>query len=130
MRALCGAIIAAGALIALGFAAQGVGQRYGELSRPDAAGNVLRREYHGDDNFSYGLPDKDHGVAYVKFSEMDRGLTVPIVVSILALLVGLTTAFIGLAFHHHRRMTELEHLRRGTTGENVRVHERAPTGTP
>jgi hypothetical protein len=35
MRALCGAIIAAGALIGLGIATLGVGQRYAELSRPD-----------------------------------------------------------------------------------------------
>ena len=28
----------------------------------------------------------------------------------------LATAFIGLAFHHHRRMQELEHLRRQITG--------------
>ncbi|HKI34683.1 MAG TPA: hypothetical protein VKA46_22695 [Gemmataceae bacterium] len=116
MRALCGAIIAAGALIGLGLATLGVGQRYAELSRPDAAGNVLRREYHGDDNYSYGLPDKEHGVAYVKFSEMDRGLTMPITVLILGLLVGVATAFIGLAFHHHRRTQELEHLRRQISG--------------
>jgi hypothetical protein len=116
MRALCGAIIAAGALIGLGLAALGVGQRYGELSRPDDKGNVLVREYKGDDNFSRGIPDKDHGPAYVKFSEMDRGLTVSITVLILALLAGLATAFIGLAFHHHRRMQELEHLRRHATG--------------
>jgi hypothetical protein len=116
MRALCGAIIAAGALIGLGLAALGVGQRYGELSRADNAGNVLLREYGNPDNFSRGLPTKDHGVAYVKFSEMDRGLTVPIVALILTLLAGLATAFIGLAFHHHRRMQELEHLRRQVTG--------------
>ncbi len=117
MRALCGAIIAAGALIGLGFAALGVGERYGHLSQPTAAGTVLLREYKGDDNFlAPGIPDKDHGVAYVKFSEMDRGLTVPITVLILALLAGLATAYIGLAFHHHRRMQELEHMRRQVTG--------------
>ncbi len=123
MRALCGAIIAAGALIGLGLSALGVGLRYGELSRPTSEGRVLLREYKGDDNFNApGIPDKEHGVAYVKFSEMDRGLTVSITVLILALLAGLATAFIGLAFHHHRRMQELEHLRRQITG--------APTHTP
>jgi hypothetical protein len=110
MRALCGAIIAAGALIGLGLAALGVGQRYEHLSQPDANGKVLLREYKGDDNFSYGTPDMDKGVAYVKISEMDRGLTVSIVVLILALLAGLATAFIGLAFHHHRRHMELMRL--------------------
>ncbi len=116
MRALCGAIIAAGALIGLGLAALGAGQRYGELSRADNTGNVLLREYDHPDNFSRGLPNKDHGVAWVKFSEMDRGLTVSITALILSLLAGLATAFIGLAFHHHRRTQELEHLRRQVTG--------------
>ncbi|HEX5269216.1 MAG TPA: hypothetical protein VFW33_01950 [Gemmataceae bacterium] len=123
MRALCGAIIAAGALIGLGLSALGVGYRYQDLARPDATGKVLLREYKGDDNWAGpGAPDKDHGPAYVKFFEMDRGLTVPIVVLILALLVGLATAFIGLAFHHHRRMQELEHLRHRISG--------APAGVP
>ena len=116
MRALCGAIIAAGALIGLGLAALGVGQRYGELSRADFEGKHLLREYGGDHAFSRGMPDKDHGVAWVKFSEMDRGLTVPITALILALLIGVATAFIGLAFHHHRRVQELEHLRRQISG--------------
>jgi hypothetical protein len=117
MRPLCGAIIAAGALIGLGLAALGVGQRYADLGRPTADGKVLLREYKGDDNFSGpGVPDKDHGVAYVKFSEMDRGLTVSVTALILALLIGLATTFIGLAFHHHKRVQELEHLRRHVTG--------------
>ena len=38
MRPLCGAIIAAGALIGLGLAALGVGQRYADLGRPTADG--------------------------------------------------------------------------------------------
>jgi hypothetical protein len=113
MRALCGAIIAAGALIGLGLAVLGIGQRYADYSHPDATtGNVLRRDWGGDKNFSYGIPDKDHGVAWVKFGEMDSALQVAVVVLILALLAGLATAFIGLAFHHHRRIQELEHLRR------------------
>jgi hypothetical protein len=116
MRALCGAIIAAGALIGLGFATLGIGNRYAEFSHPDSAGKVLRREWGGDKNFSNGLPDKDNGVAWVKFSEMDSGLQVVVVVLILSLLAGLTTAFIGLAFHHHRRTQELEHLRRQISG--------------
>jgi hypothetical protein len=122
MRALCGAIIAAGALIGLGLTSLGVGQRYGELSRADDKGNVLLREYDHPENFSRGLPTKDHGVAWVKFSEMDRGLTVPITALILSLLAGLATAFIGLAFHHHRRMQELEHLRHHAAGTTTTPH--------
>ena len=41
MRALCGAIIAAGALIGLGLSALGVGYRYAELSRTTSDGKVL-----------------------------------------------------------------------------------------
>ena len=123
MRAICGAIIAAGALIGLGLAVLGIGLRYADYSRPDATtGSVLRRDWGGDKNFSYGVPDKDHSVAWVKFSEMDNALQVVVVVLILALLAGLTTAFIGLAFHHHRRVQELEHLRRHVSG--------APAGVP
>jgi len=120
MRALCGAIIAAGALIGLGLSALGVGYRYAELSRITSDGKVLLREYGGDRNFSGpGVPDKEHRVAYVNFFEMDSGLMVPITVLILGLLVGLATAFIGLAFHHHRRMQELEHLHRHAGGAPV-----------
>jgi hypothetical protein len=127
MRAICGAIIAAGALIGLGLAVQGIGQRYSEYARPDATtGNVLRRDWDGDKNFSYGPPDKAHPVAWVKFSEMDNALQVTVVVLILAVLVGLATAFIGLAFHHHRRLQELEHLRRHVGGAPVGTH--APGG--
>jgi len=121
MRPLCGAIIAAGALIGLGLAALGVGQRYADLGRPTADGKVLLREYKGDDNFSGpGTPDKDHGVAYVKFSEMDRGLVVIVTALIIALLIGIATAFIGLAYHHHRRHFETQHLHGQAMG--VRLH--------
>jgi hypothetical protein len=117
MRALCGAIITAGALIGLGLAALGVGQRYADLARPTTGGGVLLRQWTGNDDWSGpATPDKEHRVAYVKFSEMDLGLSVPIVVLILAALAGLATAYIGLAFHHHRRVQELEHMRRHVTG--------------
>ncbi len=39
--------------------------------------------------------------------------------------LGLATAFIGLAFHHHRRMRELEHLHRQATGTPA-THTPAP----
>jgi hypothetical protein len=116
MRALCGAIIAAGALIGLGLAAMGIGQRYEHLTQPNDKGEYLLRGYSGDDPFSRGIPTKENGVAYVKFFDMDRGLTVITTVLILALLAGLTTAFIGLAFQHYRRHMELEHLRTHAAG--------------
>jgi hypothetical protein len=119
MRALCGAIIAAGALIGLGLATQGIGQRYGELSRPDNEGKLLLRAYGGDNNFSRGLPDKEHGPAWVKFGEMDRGLAVTVTALVIALLIGIATAFIGLGYHHHRRHLELEHWRGQATGAHT-----------
>jgi hypothetical protein len=124
MRALCGAIIAAGALIGLGLATLGIGQRYGELSRTDNDGKVLLRDYGGDNTFSRGLPDKEHGPAWVKFGEMDRGLAVTVTALIIALLIGIATAFIGLAFHHHRRHLEMQHWHGQATG----VHPHTPTG--
>jgi hypothetical protein len=87
MRALCGAIIAAGALIGLGLTAQGIGTRYQNFARWESAA-----ETH-----------------HVRFLEMDTGLIFATVVLTLALLIGLGIAFIGLAYHHHRR--HHEHLR-------------------
>jgi hypothetical protein len=124
MRALCGAIIAAGALIGLGLAALGIGHRYGELSRPDNDGKMLLRAYDSDGAFSRGEPNKDHGVAWVKFYEMDRGLTVIVTALIIALLIGIATAFIGLGYHHHRRHLELKHWREQVMG----INPQAPAG--
>ena len=124
MRALCGAIIAAGALIGLGLATLGIGQRYGELSRPDNDGKVLLRDYGGDNPFSRGLPDKDHAVGWVKFSEMDRGLVVIVTALIIALLIGIATAFIGLGYHYHRRHLEMQHHH----GQATSVHPHTPAG--
>jgi hypothetical protein len=60
----------------------------------------------------------------VKFGEMDRGLAVTVTALIIALLIGIATAFIGLAFHHHRRHVELQHWHGQATG----VHAHAPAG--
>lgn len=84
MRALCGAIITAGALIGLGLTAIGVGYRY-------AVPNL------GPDN-------PNTHTAYGAAT-----LVLILVVLLLALLIGLATAFLGLAFHHYRR--HHEHLR-------------------
>jgi hypothetical protein len=126
MRALCGAIIAAGALIGLGLAALGIGQRYAELSHVDGVtGKVLLREHRGD-NFSHGTPSKENDVAWVGFTQMDTGLTIITTVLIVALLAGLATAFIGLAFHHHRRHLELQHLHAHAAGTPAHTHTPAP----
>jgi hypothetical protein len=84
MRALCGAIISAGALIGLGLTALGYGLRYqsfGETAINKTTGQL------------YGIPS----------------MVLILVVLLLGLLIGVVVAFVGLAFHHERR--HREHLR-------------------
>lgn len=82
MRALCGSIIAAGALIGLGLTALGFGTRFQAIA-----------DKHPDGPFQgvfYGAPS----------------MTIALVVLLCAVLVGLGVAFVGLAFHHERRFRE------------------------
>lgn len=81
MRALCGAIISAGALIGLGLTALGYGLRYQTFGVN--AVNAKTEQL-------YGVPS----------------LVLILVVLLLALLVGVGIAFVGLAFHHERRHRE------------------------
>ncbi len=83
MRALCGSIISAGALIALGLSALGVGVRYENLMARDPA-----------------------AITYVKWIQLDTPMMLIIVVLLISLLIGLATAFVGLAYHHERRHYE------------------------
>jgi hypothetical protein len=83
MRALCGAIITAGALIGLGLTALGIGTRYQSFAGRDPA------EYR------------------IRFLQMDTGLIYAVVLLTIAVLIGLGIAFMGLAYHHHRRHHEL-----------------------
>jgi hypothetical protein len=100
MRALCGAIIAAGALIGLGLAAIGVGTRYQQFPRTEG-----------------GNP------AWVYFHQMDTALIVIVVLLICTLIVGVALAILGLAYHHHRRYHELF----GSRGTSV-TEPRQPVG--
>jgi hypothetical protein len=84
MRALCGAIITAGALIGLGLTALGIGTRYGTE-------RALR---------------EDQSPILVRLSEMDRPLVFILVFLVCAAVVGLGIAFVGLAYHHARRERE------------------------
>jgi F0F1-type ATP synthase membrane subunit c/vacuolar-type H+-ATPase subunit K len=86
MRALCGAIITAGALIGLGLTALGIGTRY-----------TMERATTSD-----GQPP------LVRLSQMDRPLIFILVFLTSAALVGLAIAFVGLAYHQLRR--DREHL--------------------
>jgi hypothetical protein len=84
MRALCGAIITAGALIGLGLTALGVGTRYGPWPYTDENGKLVQ----------------------VHLADMDKSLLFILVFLTCAALIGLGIAFLGLAYHHHRRHHE------------------------
>jgi hypothetical protein len=87
MRALCGAIITAGALIGLGLTALGIGTRYENFAKWENNPDIYR----------------------VKLLEMDTGLMYALVFLSIAAVIGLAILFLGLAYHHHRR--HHEHLR-------------------
>src|SRR5438045_8288034 len=84
MRALCGAIIAAGAMIGLGLTALGMGERYSGVKFYNEKGNLT----------------------WVEFGQMDAPLMYVTILLSIALVIGLGIAFFGLAFHHHRRWHE------------------------
>ncbi len=83
MRALCGAIVTAGALIGLGLTAVAYGLRFQQFGP-----GVL----HPDSHQLYGIPT----------------LVLILVLLIISMIVGTAIAFIGLAYHHERRFRELE----------------------
>jgi len=87
MRPLCGAIITAGALIALGLAAIGIGLRYQSYPYLDPAGNPH----------------------WVLFRNLDTSLMLVVVVAVATLAVGIALTFVGLAYHHHKRHLQLHY---------------------
>jgi len=90
MRPLCGAIIAAGAMIGLGLTAIGFGNRYHTgLENLDASGHPI----------------------LLRWMDMDRPLLFILVVLTSMAIVGLAIAFVGLSYHHRKRHHELTHLR-------------------
>jgi putative Mn2+ efflux pump MntP len=99
MRALCGAIISAGALIGLGLAAIATGLRYQTYPYLDTSGKAQ----------------------WVHFSNLDTSLMVALVALILSLAIGLALAFLGLAYHHHRRHHEFLRDHRPAPSEQVRA---------
>jgi hypothetical protein len=118
MRALCGAIITAGALIGLGLTASGIGNRYSTIRMTDAAGNLLHRDRAGQI-----VPASDPnsvGVMGLYLGEMDRGLAIVLVVLLITLIIGLATAFIGLMYHHYRRHHEMFRSNGTTAAPEVR----------
>jgi hypothetical protein len=84
MRALCGAIITAAALVGLGLTAIGFGTRYHQdLANIDKEGNPLH------------------------LYQMDKPLVFILVFLTAAAVIGFGIAFLGLAYHHHRRIHEM-----------------------
>lgn len=88
MRALCGAIMTAGALIGLGLTAVGIGQRYALEKALTSGGDPV----------------------LIRLSQLDSPLVFILVFLTSVAVIGLGVSFLGLAYHHHRR--EREHLLR------------------
>ena len=102
MRALCGAIITAGALIGLGITALAIGTRY----------------QHYIDRVSPESGD----LKYLTLKALDTPLMVIVVFLMIAAVVGFGLAVVGLALHHERRRHELH-------GHSASVDRLGPTGT-
>ena len=100
MRALCGAIITAGAVIGLGLTALGIGTRY---TREGA--------------YAPGGEAQEH---LVRLSQMDRPLVFILVFLTTVAVIGLGITFLGLAYHHLRRERE-HHLQRARHGPQQRT---------
>jgi hypothetical protein len=94
MRPLCGAIIVAGAMIGLGLTAIGFGTRY----------------HTGLENV-----DKDGNPVLLHMYQMDKPLVFIMVFLASVAVIGLGIAFLGLAYHHHKRHVELLHHSRRAT---------------
>jgi hypothetical protein len=116
MRALCGAIITAGAMIGLGLLALGVGTRYTNY-------------YHYRTAPAEGQKDTetvgraiDFENSQVKIHDLDNPMKVCLVSLLGTGLIGLAITFLGLAYHHYRRYHE--HLR------GLHGHATSPPGSP
>jgi len=101
MRALCGAIITAGALLGLGLTALAFGSRYSYLAlNLDTEGNAQP----------------------LHLSDMDKPMVFILVLLTAMAIIGLGITFVGLAYHHHRRYHEMLHHRaKAAGGERIGV---------
>ena len=93
MRPLCGAIIAAGSMIGLGLVAVGFGVRFQGM-------NVINENTHAQIGAT--------------------SLTILLVLTVAGMVIGLGLAFLGLAYHHEKRMREHLHGM-GHTAAGTRV---------
>ena len=94
MRAICGSIIAAGALIGLGLTALAYGVRFQSYGP-----SVI----NPNSNQIYGVPS----------------LTLILVLLAIFAGIGLGIAFLGLAFHHERRYYEMAREKDGAVKRTV-----------
>jgi hypothetical protein len=101
MRPLCGAIIAAGAVIGLGLTAIGFGSRY---------------------HTSLENVDKDGNPILLHLYQMDKPLVFIMIFLTSVAVIGLGIAFVGLSYHHHKRLHEMHHA-----NGHARSSERAPS---
>ncbi len=104
MRALCGAIITAGALIGLGQTAIAFGTRYGQ---------TVGLERNSKDE-----------IVQLHLSQMDRPLVFILVFLTGAAVIGLGIALLGLAYHHQRRHREFLREHATIPGPRLGVGER------
>lgn len=100
MRALCGSILAAGAMIGLGLTALGIGTRYSYYAERGPNGDIM----------------------WLKLRDLDTPLSLILVVLLISLGIGLTVSFLGLMYHHLRRHHEHLLAHNGTV---VRGEERS-----
>jgi hypothetical protein len=102
MRALCGAIITAGAVIGLGLTALGIGTRYqGDRSPVQVVDGKAVDGKAAETRTTVVEP------YLVYIHSMDRPLVFCLVFLTCVAIIGLGIAFVGLAYHHHRRLHEL-----------------------
>jgi len=106
MRALCGAIITAAALIGLGLTAQGIGTRYSTEPAyfSDSAYEKDKQESDGSDTTKTQASRIKRPRVFL--GDMDRPLIFILVFLTCMALVGLGIAILGLAYHHLRRDRE------------------------
>jgi predicted histidine transporter YuiF (NhaC family) len=94
MRALSGAIITSGALVGLGLTALGYGIRFHGFG-PEAI--------NSNSHQMFGIPT----------------LLLILVLLVIAMVIGVAIAFIGLAYHHERRYYEIQQAKGTGTPSHI-----------
>jgi hypothetical protein len=111
MRALCGAIITAGALLGLGLTAIGFGTRYAGVGIYNQSTEHLE------------------SAQLQHWWKLDISLIFILVFLTTMAIIGLGIAFVGLAYHHHRRHHEMlrDHAAAGHQRPRIEVPGSAAT---